>query len=524
MKHLLKNSGDIRLAAGGEDQKGYCDRKALLVYSGDFDSMEGLVTITPDDIMKLAQNHNENLTRLAGSSDGEAPVGKCPPIQLDHSQSAKDTVGRVLGKVNIGTYTRDDGIVVPALFCDKLRFLGEENVVKVKDGRWSELSLGADLEDHAITEITVTPFPAAVGSALLKQGAKMNRKKMMKYLMEEKEMSEGEAKEHIKACGEDKTKMKKLMEDSDKFCEKEAKMAGDDDDDAKLSNAEDLPESPEGKANLDHTNENGANLTGDDDDDAHLTEEEKEAAKLKAEDEEEEAALSNAEELPENEVGSTYSVPGANLMANMKNAKLKAKAQKFAKLSRNFQVQLAKTQITNKLARLRSQGKITPAEIKKMDVVKLARSGHADAVLSSYENREPQIHSGVYGTTKAINLSQIHKDFEKASLENETRKNMSLKRNSARKESEVTLSQTESMLRAASTTVHGTSYDDICSMIDKGQRGEAKLALKQEFEKLKLTAGASQDSEKEIAALVKGFETIQNEFVNVLQAAANIKE
>ena len=123
------------------------DKKCMLVYSGDFESMDGPVSIKDEDIDTLASNHNSVMKKMGRLAEGVTPMKFSPPIQLDHSTSAKDTVGRLVGDLEVGTYKMEDGKEVKALY-GTARILGKENVDKVMDGRWTHLSIGADLETH----------------------------------------------------------------------------------------------------------------------------------------------------------------------------------------------------------------------------------------------------------------------------------------------------------------------------------------------------------------------------------------
>jgi len=143
------------------------EKKAMLVYCGKFESLDGAVEITDEDIDKLAGNHNSFLSKLAALGTGGVPAKFSPPIQLDHSTSAKDTVGRLVGNLEIGEHTLEDGTRVKALM-GTVKILGKENVERVNDGRWTHLSIGADLQNHKISELTITPFPAAADASLLK--------------------------------------------------------------------------------------------------------------------------------------------------------------------------------------------------------------------------------------------------------------------------------------------------------------------------------------------------------------------
>lgn len=158
--HLMPLAQDV---ADANDNM--IEREAMLVYTGDFESMDGPVTVTDEHLTNLSSNHNSWLSKFTRLATGDLPAKAYPPIQLDHSPSAKDTVGRLVGDLTIRDY-EDDGVVKKALF-GKMRILGKENVEKVKDGRWTHLSIGADLETGKLNELTITPFPAAPNAAML---------------------------------------------------------------------------------------------------------------------------------------------------------------------------------------------------------------------------------------------------------------------------------------------------------------------------------------------------------------------
>jgi len=76
-----------------------------------------------------------------------------PPIQLDHSLSARDTQGYVRA-------LRMEGDKLRAL----LEFRGQEAVTRVSDGLWRKLSAGVYLRPtKRLKEVSVTPFPAVAG-------------------------------------------------------------------------------------------------------------------------------------------------------------------------------------------------------------------------------------------------------------------------------------------------------------------------------------------------------------------------
>lgn len=171
-----------QVAAEGSEVPSSLDKKAMLVYAGEFESMDGPVEVSPETLHSIAASHNTLIARLKQLAGlDEIPVRKCPPIQLDHSRSARDTVGRLVGNLEVSEHEKEDGTKVPALF-GTLRILGRENVEKVLDGRWSELSIGADFEEGRVVELTITPFPAAAEAAMLakKENELANKKPGLK--------------------------------------------------------------------------------------------------------------------------------------------------------------------------------------------------------------------------------------------------------------------------------------------------------------------------------------------------------
>lgn len=377
-----KHSCVGHLASGSEADASadFLDRPAMLVYAGEFDSMDGPVEVTEEMIDRLIENHNARADKMkASAGSAEAYVRSMPPLQLDHSTSATMTVGRVIGKLSKGEYTTEDGKNVAALMGECIRILGAENTPKAKDGRWANVSIGADLEAGILNELSITPFPAAPNATLLarkrlseKQGDTMHEK-LKKHLMEKCEMSEGQAVEHM-------AKMKSHL----------MKHLGMDEEGADKHLEAMEPE---------HAEKMAAAMTAGE----HLEAEPKTAEKLADDVKEEEKKLAAKTAMSKLTKG---------FSKDMKQARLAAKA----------------AQIGSRLARLQSQAKITPAERKKLDMVKL--SAMADdsltVVLGTYENREPVIDARIHGTSKAVNLAKLQKDARLARLEAETKKDLGM--------------------------------------------------------------------------------------------------
>jgi hypothetical protein len=160
-------------APSGQDQKlqDSVERDCLICYEGEFQSMDGPVSVTSEMLERIAQNHNAKLASAKKLESGEIHPRTLPPVQLDHSEHATNTVGRLIGQLTVKPYTTDNGDQVMGLF-GRVKIMGKENVEKINDGRWSALSIGADFEMGTISELTITPFPAAPEASLLSKGKK----------------------------------------------------------------------------------------------------------------------------------------------------------------------------------------------------------------------------------------------------------------------------------------------------------------------------------------------------------------
>lgn len=169
--------GEVVRRPMGEESPAMIEREALLVYAGTFlakgdaDNPDGIeVVVTPEQIKALVTKHNSMLgkiKRFIGNIVGDSMVMKYfPPIQLDHTYSAWDTVGRLVGDLKLVQHKHFDGTEVPGVM-GTVRILGKENVERVNDGRWTHLSIGADFDNSRIQELTITPFPAAGQASFL---------------------------------------------------------------------------------------------------------------------------------------------------------------------------------------------------------------------------------------------------------------------------------------------------------------------------------------------------------------------
>jgi hypothetical protein len=463
-------SGNIGLEAGTTNQT---DKRALLVYAGVFKSMDGEVEITPAHIEVLIANHNAKLAALGDT----VRMADYPPIQLDHSTSAKDTVGRLIGPLELGTH---NGVV--ALF-GNVRILGLENWEKVADGRWTHLSIGADLDLGELQELTITPFPAAKNACLLSAKGAVSMAKKVKRLMENEKISEDEAKEKLsKMTDEEKTK---LGADEDE------------DDKTKLSGDKDADEDEDDKTKL----------SGDKDAD--------DKAKL--------AAELSAKKLEDEEKDAEEKKKA--IASDEGKAKLSAALKGFQSQAGNVRLALRAANIQSRFARLRSCAKVSPAELKKMDFVKLAASNNEtlEAVLKTYEDREPVIHVGQYGSLKATSASQIAKEVKLSSLEAETRANMSTL--SGKKGAKTKLSsepfETSNNNKVEDEQLvgdHTALWSEIVKAVKEGNEDGGKALF---VKACRMVTGDNVSiDETSMAALMSSFASLEDNFSSVVRLSA----
>jgi hypothetical protein len=458
------------------EAEGHIDKPVMLVYSGKFQSMDGEVEITDEHIEKLAQNHNSFLSKFKRLAGGEIPAKAQPPIQLDHSPSATMTVGRLIGELTAGDYD-DDGVKKRALF-GKLRVLGKENVEKVKDGRWTHVSIGADLDDGKLNELSITPFPAAPNASLLSKGKQGDGKMAMtpeekakckKHLMEHKKMSEEDADKHLAKCEEDAEEHKKLAAEVDEHCKK---MAADEEEKKKLAAEED----------------------------------DKKKAKMAA----------NREQ---------FKKLSGELSVKLSETRLAAKQAK----------------LTARLTVLRASAKLTPAEQKKIDVKELAGKSD-DAIemfFKGFEDREPVIPLGQLGTKKAADLARLTQQAQKTQLTAETVGNMPFLKAALEKQKkladgtviEIEPAATHEKEQGLAADYMKKFMEKHEELMNKGDREGLNKHLAEHAEHmsrhmtgLSEEAPVAQDHEKHMAGLAESMEKLQNDFQTLVTLASETLE
>lgn len=458
------------------------EKKCLLVYPGKFQSMDGEVEVTEEHLTRLIENHNTMLKGLARMAEGAGlPMKACPPIQLDHSTSAKDTVGRLVGDLEMGEHQLADGTKVKALF-GNAKILGKENVEKVIDGRWTHLSIGADLEDGKLTELTITPFPAAPGASMLSKTQPAPSEKgnpmhtgFKKHLAEQCKMSDDDINKHTE-------KMKCHLMEKEKLSAEaaEERMAKMDDEESK---------------------------------------------KLKG-------------ELDEKERLAAEKVESDN------KAKMTAAREKLTKLSTELvsgkeKVRLAakKIKLQARLSALKASAKITPAEIKKIDLNELVTKSDEslEVAFSLYEKREPQVLIGMIGNANATKLSKVKEDKVRlAKLEIDARKNMgreipeSLKRLANGMEEEGSPDTVNVHIDTDPHTdlaMEAADWDEMKRLISEGKEDDAKSVMKRMMDKAMKKMSSTEVTEstetsKEMAAVADEVKQMHSKVEEVVKLAS----
>lgn len=326
----------------------------------------------------------------------------------------------------------------------------------------------------------------------------MDKEQIIAYLMDVKGMSKEEAEEFYAAATD---------EEKDALAAEMKAWAAKEDDD-------------------------GEELSGDDDKDKkELSEEEKkEQDRLQSEDDEKKKAKEDEDK-------------------DQKDKKLSAAKTKLTKLSADFRsaatnarLAAAKGRILTRLSKLRSDARITPAEVKKLEITKLAAQSAEtiEEVLKTYESREPVIFVGQLGSVKAEEASKIQAQSRLSRLEAETRANMPLLAR-ADKAKRLALGYDENTVAegriaheiqspdAPDMASFKAQYDDICTMIDQGNAEGAKQALLALLSDLARGASSAEYSEsnaletgKELSALAESVQKMQTQFDDLHKLAGTL--
>lgn len=515
----LKSGSFLSDGVRDDNSLGYVEKRALLVYEGQFDSLDGEVEITKDHVDLIVETHNGFLSKLKRLATGEIPIKNCPPIQLDHSTSAWDTVGRLTGELENGEFETEDGKKVRAVY-GNVRILGKDNVERVEDGRWSNLSIGADLETGKLSELTITPFPAAPQATLMSQ-KRLAREKVFEdtpdgntyicveldpktgkfhAIIDDKEIGQYPSKETAEDSAREaaKNKIVKLSKESSeggnqmdkeklkKYLMDEKKMSADDAEKelSRLESSEDKEELSRLQSDADE-HEKKMSAEGDEKD------KEAQAKKMAA-------------------AKATIARLSTDFRKDIDNAKLAAKSGK----------------ILTRLSRLRAAAKITPAEIKKMDIAKLAAKGDEviDATLQTYEDREPVVMVGSYGSVKAEDIANLSSKVRMSRLEMETRKNMTMLKGTLTQDDKEAALTSEGEEKKVDMAALNSAYEEMCKMMDEGKYDDVKAKLKSYLSSGsgEYTETNAEETEKQLSAMMENVTKMQSKFDEIAKVTESL--
>lgn len=204
---------------------------------------------------------------------------------------------------------------------------------------------------------------------------------------------------------------------------------------------------------------------------------------------------------------------------------LKAKLSAFSAKSSNIRLALKTANVKTRFARLRSQAKVTPAELKKMDFAKLCASNDAtiDAVLATYESREPVIFVGQYGSIKASNASEVAKQVRLSAQEEETRARFtSIPKKSTKLSSVAEMPEQRTMPVEDDVKMSDdTAWNEIVRAIEGGNHDDGKKI----FSKMcKFGAESSPVAESDMAELMGAFADLESDHTEIVRLmSASIK-
>lgn len=202
---------------------------------------------------------------------------------------------------------------------------------------------------------------------------------------------------------------------------------------------------------------------------------------------------------------------------------MSAGIKRFQEKTAKLRVALRAANLKSTFARLRSQGKLTPAELKKIDLSELASANDQtiSAVLKSYENRQPVILVGQLGSARGIDAAKVAQTAKYAALEAETRANMTF----------TSRGKAPSKLNDESTQANGgrieievqpatQDHDEMWSSIMKSLSSGDEAGAKGIFMKClgcKMSSNEDEIDETSMNALMGMFGDLENEFSSVVR-------
>lgn len=130
-----------------------------LLHPGTFPASTGEIKVTKERIHNLTNNYNKQLTSLVGKMKSAIGIDDQLqlPIQVDHNLSNEKTVGRLKGTIEVMVNEADSEKLC---MMATLKILGPENIQKVIDGRFRNLSVSFDEETDKLIEVSFVTYGA----------------------------------------------------------------------------------------------------------------------------------------------------------------------------------------------------------------------------------------------------------------------------------------------------------------------------------------------------------------------------
>ena len=199
-----------------------------------------------------------------------------------------------------------------------------------------------------------------------------------------------------------------------------------------------------------------------------------------------------------------------------------ARLTAFQKGAGHVSAKLRRASLGASIARLRACGKITPAEIKKMDMDQLSAQNDATvkAVLATYENRQPVIMVGQFGSVRACDASEVVKEVQNIQLERETLANMkftsnALGRNNLAAETDQHTS-TSGVVEETHLADDDGMWTEIVRAIRENRDGEGQELFRRAC---RMERGETAASDEEMAELMAAVAALNDEVGSIVQLA-----
>lgn len=181
-KRLSQPTGEVaNNESNPSDKADEVVRSAILVHSAPegekvtFQSGDGEISFDDARIKNIIKCQNEKVSKLAEEYGGldKMPVGAFTPLLDQHMSDSNDRIrGRLISLLRFEK--RDVPGVGKNCSCavTDIKFLGEDSVKRVKDGRIYHLSIGIDENTDTLGEVSTVIEPAAPGAMLLNKSKK----------------------------------------------------------------------------------------------------------------------------------------------------------------------------------------------------------------------------------------------------------------------------------------------------------------------------------------------------------------